>query len=297
MRVVTVDEMRRIEAESEARGVSTAQLMENAGLAVAEQARDALGDLKSEHVVVLVGPGNNGGDGLVAARHLDDWGARVHVYVCGERPANDPHLETLRDRVADVREIRTDAPSAELRRALDNAAMAIDAMLGTGRSRPLQGPIAAACGALTEAKAARRGPFILALDVPTGLDADTGAVDPATPAAEATVALGYPKVGLFLFPRRRARGTSFRSGHRHPRRPRRGCRPGGRLPRLGRRAAARPPDLGQQGLLRQDTHRRGFGELHRGGQPCLCRGRALRRGPGHFGRAAQPHPRGRRGFA
>ena len=200
MRVVTVDEMRRIEAESEARGVSTAQLMENAGLAVAEQARDALGDLKSEHVVVLVGPGNNGGDGLVAARHLDDWGARVHVYVCGERPTDDPHLETLRDRVADVRELRGDAPSAELRRALDNAAMVVDAMLGTGRSRPLQGPIAAACGALAEAKGTRRGPFVLALDVPTGLDADTGAVDPATPAADATVALGYPKVGLFLFP-------------------------------------------------------------------------------------------------
>ena len=200
MKVVTVDEMRRIEVESEARGVSTSQLMENAGLAVAEQARDALGDLKSEHVVVLVGPGNNGSDGLVAARNLDDWGARVHVYVCGERPADDPHLETLRDRAADVRDVRVETRPADLRRALDTAAMVIDAMLGTGRSRPLRGPIAAACAALAEAKTERRGLFVLALDVPTGLDADTGAIDPATPAADATVALGYPKVGLFLFP-------------------------------------------------------------------------------------------------
>ena len=225
MKVVTVDEMRRIEVESEARGVSTSQLMENAGLAVAEQARDALGDLKSEHVVVLVGPGNNGSDGLVAARHLDDWGARVHVYVCGERAADDPHLETLRDRAADVRDVRVETRPADLRRALDTAAMVIDAMLGTGRSRPLRGPIAAACAALAEAKTERRSLFVLALDVPTGLDADTGAIDPGHSGGGRD---GRPRLSQgrpLSLPGRRARGASLRGGHRDTGRPRRGRRP------------------------------------------------------------------------
>ena len=200
MKVVTVDEMRSIEAASEAHGTSTAQLMENAGLAVAEQARDALGDLKSEHIVVLVGPGNNGGDGLVAARHLDDWGARVHVFVCGKRSAGEAHLEELRDRAADVREFSGESQLAELKPVLESATMVIDAILGTGHARPLQGVIGAVCAALNEAKAERRELLIMALDVPTGLDADTGVVDEATPMADATIALGYPKVGLFLFP-------------------------------------------------------------------------------------------------
>ena len=225
MKVVTVDEMRRIEVESEARGVSTSQLMENAGLAVAEQARDALGELKSEHVVVLVGPGNNGSDGLVAARHLDDWGARVHVYVCGERPADDPHLETLRDRAADVRDVRVETRPADLRRTLDTAAMVIDAMLGTGRSRPLRGSIAAACAALAEAKTERRSPV---RPRPRRTHRARRRYRRHRPRHAGGRRDGRPRLSQgrpLSLPRRRARGASLRGGHRDTGRPRRGRRP------------------------------------------------------------------------
>ena len=74
MKLVTVAEMQRLEREC---GVPVAQLMENAGLAVAQEAWLMLGEIAERRILVLVGPGNNGGDGLVAARHLKDWGADV----------------------------------------------------------------------------------------------------------------------------------------------------------------------------------------------------------------------------
>ena len=92
--------MRAIEERSEEAGVSTDTLMENAGLAVARTARRMLGPLTGVPVVVLVGSGNNGADGLVAARHIQRWGARVTAYICRERGAPDPKLEdAIRDGV------------------------------------------------------------------------------------------------------------------------------------------------------------------------------------------------------
>ena len=76
MKIVTAAQMREIEARSEESGVSTDSLMENAGLAVARVARRMVGPLTGVRVIVLIGPGNNGGDGLVTARHLQRWGAR-----------------------------------------------------------------------------------------------------------------------------------------------------------------------------------------------------------------------------
>lgn len=81
MKIITAQEMKQLESETEKLGVSVSQLMENAGRAVAESARRILGGVSGGKVLVLVGPGNNGGDGLVAARHLRDWGARVCVYL------------------------------------------------------------------------------------------------------------------------------------------------------------------------------------------------------------------------
>ena len=93
MKVVTADQMRQIEARSEAAGVSTDTLMENAGLAVARAARRIIGPLTGVPILVLVGPGNNGADGLVTARHLQRWGACVTAYICRERSIPDPKLD------------------------------------------------------------------------------------------------------------------------------------------------------------------------------------------------------------
>ena len=86
IKVVTVAEMQALEAASEIAGVSTDTLMENAGLACAQQIRECMGGVAGRRVVVLVGPGNNGADGFVVARHLARWGAEVCCYIVRGRP-------------------------------------------------------------------------------------------------------------------------------------------------------------------------------------------------------------------
>ena len=82
MKILSTDQMRQAEQDCAGIGVSTDTLMENAGKAIAETVRNILGTINTQNILVLIGPGNNGGDGLVAARHLHDWGAKVNVYLC-----------------------------------------------------------------------------------------------------------------------------------------------------------------------------------------------------------------------
>ena len=196
--------MRAIEARSEESGVSTDSLMENAGLAVARTARRMTGPVTGVPVIVLIGPGNNGGDGLVTARYLQRWGARVTAYLCRDRNADDPKLADALD--AGVRVVRAsdDPHLAGLKTALGSAHLVVDAVLGTGRARPITGLLEEILRTLSDVRAAKPASRLLALDLPTGLDSDTGEVDPACVASDVTVALGYPKRGHVGFP-----GASF----------------------------------------------------------------------------------------
>ncbi|MCH7735902.1 MAG: NAD(P)H-hydrate dehydratase [Chloroflexi bacterium] len=196
MKIVTTAQMRAIEQASEKDGVSTDVLMENAGLAVAQAARDLAG-AAGVRVMVLVGPGNNGADGLVAARHLRRWGAEVVCFVVGGRPDPDPKMALALE--YGVRVIDVTSPSG-LEHLLSRSALVIDAVLGTGRARPLEGPVKQTMQCLARARSASSPPKLLALDLPTGLNADTGEVDPLGVPCDVTFALGYPKVGLLNFP-------------------------------------------------------------------------------------------------
>ena len=207
MKIVTSRQMREIERRSEAAGVSTDALMQNAGLAVAERVRRHLGEVAGAPVLVLVGSGNNGGDGLVMSRHLRAWGADVTAYVCLERGRPDPRLDEARAAGVAVVHASGYEGRLRLRALLASARLVVDAVLGTGRSRPIEGALSAILRELAEARGMRRGLRLLALDLPTGLDSDTGAVDALCPAADVTVALGYPKVGLFKYPGAEAAGT------------------------------------------------------------------------------------------
>ena len=192
--------MTALEQEAERQGASLDTLMENAGLAVAECARQRLGGNAGARVVILVGPGNNGADGLVAARHLCRWGAEVTVCLLTRRPEADPKLNLARDCGVDVLDLAGCEGLAAYERLLYRSYLVVDAILGTGRSRPLQGVVREALLRVAAARQGGRGPLLLALDLPTGLNSDTGAVDEATPAMDATLALGFPKVGLLAFP-------------------------------------------------------------------------------------------------
>ena len=195
MKVVTTDEMRRIEERCAAAGSPPEVLMENAGRAVAEVVRKTLEPLEGKRLVCLVGPGNNGGDGLVAARYLKDWGANITVFLAGRRPHMDPNLHLLRDQdIAVIEDI--DA----LVTPLSDADAVIDALFGTGRIRPLEGIFKQALEATTAERQHRPQLHIFALDLPSGLDADTGAADAACPTVDDTITLGFPKVGLFNLP-------------------------------------------------------------------------------------------------
>ena len=200
MKIVTAAEMRAIEDRSEEAGVSTDTLMENAGLAVARTARRVVGPLTGVQVVVLVGPGNNGADGLVAARHIQRWGARVTAYVCRERGTPDPKLVDARCAGVDIVAVSDDPGLERLRCLLDSAHLVIDAVLGTGRARPIDGAFKDVLTTLSSARSGAPGARLLALDLPTGLNSDTAEVDPACVAADVTVALGYPKRGHLDFP-------------------------------------------------------------------------------------------------
>ena len=192
--------MRQLEEASAAEGVSTDTLMENAGLAVAEGARKVLGTIAGSKVLVLVGPGNNGGDGLVAARHLQRWGASVTGYLSMPRPDDEPKLRLARDAGVVTISAADDSKLNALDGELAHSRLVIDAVLGTGRSRPLEGVVREAMLRLNAARASRENVTVMALDQPTGMDADTGQVDSACAQADITITFGHPKVGHFKFP-------------------------------------------------------------------------------------------------
>jgi NAD(P)H-hydrate epimerase len=203
LKLVTVAEMQRAEREC---GVPIPQLMENAGLAVAQEAWLMLGEIADRRIVVLAGPGNNGGDGLVAARHLKDWGAEVTVVLLKARGEDDENLRALVEREVTVTTVEQGTGNKEhdgsdaLGEALMGAELVIDALLGTGRGRPIEGTLAQVLDTLREARVRRLPPRLLAVDLPTGVDADTGAVDERAVAADQTVVLGWSKVGLHTLP-------------------------------------------------------------------------------------------------
>ena len=199
MKIVTVEQMQALEVAAGKASVSVDALMEKAGLAVADLAIQHLASPRGARVLVLVGSGNNGGDGLVAARYLHQWGARVQLYLCASRKDPDPNLALAEDRGIPIATAADDPGLEQLRRHLASSSLVIDAVLGTGKARPLEGQLRKVLLQVADAREHQAAPM-LAVDLPTGLDAETGAVDPACPGADITVALGYPKVGHFTFP-------------------------------------------------------------------------------------------------
>jgi len=198
--IVNSDQMRAIEDRAEAMGVSKDALMENAGLAVAQRVFGLVRHVPNPFVFVLVGPGNNGGDGLVTARHLQAWSVHTEAYLVRERQHPDPKLDIARDAGVTVTAGWEDATLESLRRSLQHADVVVDAVLGTGRARAIESPLSEMLAAVSEARRASRSMKVVAVDLPTGLDADTGALDPSALPADLTITLGLPKCGLFLLP-------------------------------------------------------------------------------------------------
>ena len=173
-------------------GLDILQVMEVAGLAVARFARARFlgGDPRAKRVLVLAGPGGNGGDGLVAARYLLGWGAAVVVVLARERAALGQaaaHQARVLDRLG------LPLVVAGLAHPLPETDLVLDALLGFGLNGDPQGPTAD----LIRAANGHPAP-ILAVDVPSGLDATNGAAYSPCLRATATLTLALPKRGLLV---------------------------------------------------------------------------------------------------
>ncbi len=180
------------------------RLMDAAGKRVAQVVLDLLRQRGGRTVAVLAGRGHNGGDGLAAARHLREAGAEVTVVLAA--PAQDLQGEPARMLQAAVGAgvAVVEASEVSVDDVLAAADVVVDALAGTGFRGPARGTVAA----LIEA-AGRCAAPVVAVDVPSGVDADTGRWTGPCVKAWATVTMGWPKPGLLLYPGAEMAGTVY----------------------------------------------------------------------------------------
>jgi len=197
VRVVSVNEMRALEREADARGVTYAIMMQRAGEGVARVVHQRYGGSRPGCVVGLVGSGNNGGDTLVALRHLASWGWQARAFLVRSRPADDPLLQALREVGGEILRLEEDGDRSTLSAWLQKADVLLDGVFGTGIKLPLQGEVAQL---LEYVSHYRPLPFVVAVDCPSGVDCDSGEVSPVTIPAQVTVCMEAVKTGLLRFP-------------------------------------------------------------------------------------------------
>lgn len=192
---LTVDAVRTLDRLAVERfGVPGIVLMENAARNLREHALDLLARARSDETVILCGPGNNGGDGLALARHLSNLGVPVSVVLAGrpEDPGNDAGINlTIAERMG----IPSIEPALLPEDPGSTPGLVVDALFGTGLTRPIEGVGAGLIAWATRARSS--GALVLAVDVPSGLDAQSGEpLGEACVRADRTVTLAAVKPGL-----------------------------------------------------------------------------------------------------
>lgn len=221
LKIASVEQMRRIEAAADASGLSYDQMMQNAGRATAVRAMAVLAGRENARVTVLVGSGNNGGDGLVAGRIIaQESSAAVRFYLLKKRDANDPNLKAVREAGLLIADAEDDQRYRVLHHMVSSADLLIDALFGIGIRLPVGSDAAKILQSIQRtfnefqadepeipiitpslpSPTVRRIPYVLAVDCPSGLDCDTGALDKNTIPADETITYIAAKPGLLTFP-------------------------------------------------------------------------------------------------
>lgn len=221
LKIVSIETMRKIEAAADANGVTYAQMMENAGKAVAERTFARLLDKNRGRVLVLVGDGNNGGDGLVAARYLAHHdGIRVTCYLLSARPEDDRNF-VLAKEAGVVIEVHT-SDRASLVEYVREADIILDSLFGIGVRLPIHGEATDILRTVKETIQELKNEFnpvmipinflplnpftknivpqVIAVDCPSGVDCDTGNMDENVIPADETITFITAKPGLLRFP-------------------------------------------------------------------------------------------------
>ncbi len=204
MKLVSVAQMREIEKEADANGLPYEDMMENAGRELAY----IIGDLpyffeeeEDVEILGLIGPGNNGGDALVALSHLvaDGWTARA--YLVKRKAKGDELVAQFLEMGGEVVEASKDKEFASLYASLETAQVLVDGVLGTGIKLPLKDDVAQVLDAVNAAlEEMGEPPFVVAVDCPSGVDCDSGEAADETIPADLTVTMAAIKEGLLKSP-------------------------------------------------------------------------------------------------
>jgi len=197
--LVTASESRQFDQLAEKAGLPSLVLMENAALRVAEVVQQHFELDPPKRVVIVCGKGNNGGDGMALARHLSNIGFQVQVFLLadpnelkGDAAINYKAATSLG---VPIQPITSPQSLTDMVEPLKSADLVVDALLGTGIVGEVRGLYAEAIPLITDC--AHR---VLSIDIPSGINSDTGEVCGVAVRADATVTLGAVKLGLMLFP-------------------------------------------------------------------------------------------------
>jgi ADP-dependent NAD(P)H-hydrate dehydratase / NAD(P)H-hydrate epimerase len=203
VKLVTSATMRRIDRETiDRRGIPSDKLMENAGSGIALRIlADLIPDPTQVKIAVFCGKGNNGGDGFVIARHLSSSGANIQTFFIGSPDELSQDARLNYDRAVELNLKLHEIKSADDLPDSLKCDLAIDAMFGTGFSGAPHGLAADLIEYINELDT-----VVVAVDLPSGLNADTGACEGAVVDADYTYTLAQPKFGLFVSPGREASG-------------------------------------------------------------------------------------------
>ena len=199
MKLVTVPEMLAIEKEADANGLSYAEMMENAGSGLAGVILDLFGEEEELEAFGLVGPGNNGGDTLVALEHLANNGWKTRAYLIKRK--TDELVKRLEAAGGEILYAEKDDKFDALAAFVETSDVLLDGLLGTGIKLPLKDDIARLLVAVKDVLDMMDvPPFVIAVDCPSGVDCETGeAADECIP-ADLTVTMAAVKQGLLKLP-------------------------------------------------------------------------------------------------
>ena len=195
VKAITADRMREIEEKAHQMGMLRIFMMENAGSGVADYILNKFKKLNKKRIVVIAGTGNNGGDAFVAARHLAYYGAKITVILLGS-PA-DLNTEEARinwsilERMNSIDLIFAKETGGEITKIIKNANIIIDGIFGIGIHGKIKEPHSSIIDAINRSKA-----YKVAVDVPSGLDPDTGKIHDKCVKANATITFHRMKKGL-----------------------------------------------------------------------------------------------------
>lgn len=199
-KIVTVAELRAIEREADASGLSYSQMMDNAGAGIARIINTAYRQASNKKILALVGSGNNGGDALVALAYLADLGWHPSAYIVRKRDDSDPLVELVTSRDGLIYSNTADTDYHILRELLEINDVLLDGVLGTGIRLPLQGEVAACLDFVRKYVMDHpKSPHVVAVDCPSGVDCDYGRAAKETIPCELTITMGAVKRGLLAF--------------------------------------------------------------------------------------------------